>query len=323
MTRHSVLALAALGALACASGASAQNVKEMQLAAAAQDCRAAEVDALLRQGVDANARNSGGYTPMMLAAGNGCREVVQRLLDHGADPSIAHDSFGNAAAQAKMNGHSAIVALIAGGGAAKQSPARQAPLPKAPKQATAPAPAGGVTARGWPKLGAYKVGQEVLYSGTAGKTWDSATVKSIDPTYGYNFQDVTGSTDAYFVVGAEREPFWTEWFVGDWRVSVPMAMGTVTDGRNLYRTVSGGMRLPPLRINGNGTYSWRVSGPKGEQLIQGRWEPVASGPGVVLKKADKGADWHVYNNSRTGSQLGETVILSSTCCSHYDGSRLK
>ena len=38
--------------------------------------------------------------------------------------------------------------------------------------------------------------------------------------------DVTGSTDAFFIVGTEREPFWTNYFIGDWKVSVPMAMGS-------------------------------------------------------------------------------------------------
>jgi hypothetical protein len=168
------------------------------------------------------------------------------------------------------------------------------------------------------------LGQRVLYSGTAGKTWQPATIKSIDPTYGYNFPEVTGSTEAHFVVGTSREPFWTQWFVGDWRVSVPMAMNLMTDGRHVYRVVSGGMRLPPLRISADGTYAWRYDGKGGkETLIRGKWEPNPDGPGVILKNAGEGADWLVYNNSRTGSQLGETVILSSECCTYMDGSRIK
>ena len=84
------------------------------------------------------------------------------------------------------------------------------------------------------------------------------------------------------------------------------------------------MRLPPLRINADGTYSWRVQQAKGgEKLLKGSWVPNPEGPGVILKNAEQGADWLVYNNSRTGSSLGETVILSSDCCTYYDGSRLK
>ncbi|MFN3389403.1 MAG: ankyrin repeat domain-containing protein [Allosphingosinicella sp.] len=308
-------------ALACAGAASAQTIKEMQLTAAAQDCRASEVSDLLAQRVNVNARNSGGYTPLMLAAGNGCESVVRILLGAGADPSLKHDSFGDAAAQARLHRQSAIVALLD----AARPGAPDAGTQAAAAQPTAPlaveAPAGGATA--WPRLGHYRVGQDVLYSGTAGKTWDRGRIKSIDPQYGYNIEGVTGSTDAFFVVGTAREPYWTSWFVGDWRVSVPMAMGTVTDGRHVYRTVSGGLRLPPLRINADGTYSWRVQSGGGEKLVKGRWLPNPDGPGVVLKNAEQGADWLVYNNTRTGSSLGETVILSSDCCTHYDGTRLR
>ncbi len=44
---------------------------------------------------------------------------------------------------------------------------------------------------------------------------------------------------------------------------------------------------------------------------------------MILRSGEHGADWLVYNNSRTGGSLGETVILSSEGHSHYDGSRIK
>ena len=186
-------------------------------------------------------------------------------------------------------------------------------------QGTSSAPLGG---KEWPRLGQYKVGERVLYSGSGGKTWEPATIKSIDPKYGYNFPEVSGSSDAYFVVSTKREPFWTQWFIGDWKVTVPTAMNLMTDGRNVFRVVSGGMRLPPLRILADGSYHWRYEQNGEEKLIKGRWVENPNGPGVILKSAAEGADWLVYNNSRTNSELGETVILSSECCSHLNGSRL-
>lgn len=309
----------AAAALAWSAGGWAQDVKDMQLSAAARECRPEEIADLIAQGADVNATNSGGYTPLMMAATYGCEEAARILLRNGADVTIKHPSFGDAAAQAKMNRYPKLQALIegqrAGPDQTSTQSAKQTPAPKAAS------PVSG--ARAWPKLGHYKVGQQVLFSGTAGKTWDSGVIKSIDPVYGYNIDGWTGSYDPFFVVGTEREPFWTGYFVGDWKVSVPMAMGAVTDGRYVYRTVTGGLRLPPLRINADGTYLWRVQKGNQEQLIRGRWEPNPKGPGVVLKAAEKGADWLVYNNSRVGSTLGETIILSSECCSYYDGSRLK
>jgi hypothetical protein len=97
----------------------------------------------------------------------------------------------------------------------------------------------------------------------------------------------------------------------------------VTDGTNLYRTYSGGMRLPPLKVNADGSYSWRVEQNGRETLIKGRWAPNPDGPGIFLRKGEHGVDWLMYNNTDVGSQLGETVILSNKKYTYYDGTRLK
>lgn len=328
----------AFGALALCIAAVpglAQSIPEMQLISAAQDCRAAEAAQLVQRGTNVNARNSGGYTPLMMAAINGCEPVVRLLLEAGADASLRHPSFGDAAEQAGLGQYSGIQELIRGaaappapqpapsaGGARAPATAPAAPPPvnTAPAAATQ-SPRGSAT---WPRIGAYRVGDQLLYSGNGGKTWLRDVVKAVDPVYGYSFVNgPSGMYDSYHVVAPEREPFWTAYFVGDWRVSVPMAMNTVTDGRHVYRVVSGGLRLPPLRINSDGTYTWRVRQGDGERLIRGRWEPRPDAPGVILKNGDQGADWLVYNNSDTKSSLGETVILSSDCCTHYDGVRLQ
>lgn len=299
---------------------------EAALINAAQDCRVDEARQLIQRGTDLNGANSGGYTPLMMAANYGCTEVAEMLITAGADATARHPDFGTAADMAKMNRYAKIEALLADSGAnsglqiaqrAKASASSVSAKPQAPAQMRAKG------SKAWPALGAYRVGQEVLFSGTAGKTWDRGTIKSFDPVYGYNIEGWTGSYDPFFVVGTEREPFWTEYFVGDWRVSVPMAMGSVTDGTYVYRTVSGGLRLPPLRISADGSYSWRVQQGSGERVIKGRWIPSPDGPGVILQNADRGAHWLVYNNSRTRSSLGETVILASECCTYYDGVRLK
>lgn len=294
---------------------SAQTLQDMQLRAAIQDGRRAEAISLLQAGADVNGRTSGGYTPLMLAASAGDLELVKLLLQRGADPTLKNDAGWDAAYLAKINQQTQVLALLQGAaGAAPQQPAR-------PQTTAATVANGARDSHGWPRLGAFQPGQEVLYSGTAGKTWQRGTVTKLDPKFGYTIKE-WGSEDPYFVVGTKREPFWTGWFVGDWRVSVPMATGRVTDGRNVYRVVSGGMRLPPLRIARDGTYSWRYDEGRGERLLRGRWVPNPDGPGVILKKAAYGEDWLVYNNTRTGSQLGHTVILSSPKHTYMDGSRL-
>jgi len=314
-------------ALCASSSAVAQTAAESALSDAAAHCRTAEVERLIGAGTDLNGVNSGGFTPLMRAAGEGCAEVVRLLLNAGADPSIRHPSFGDAADQARLHRQTVAETMVraaAAGSSVGAAATPQAPAAVSPAPADVPIVASGAGAREWPRIGAYRVGERVLYSGDGGKNWRPAVIRAVDPTYGYSFIDgPSGSYSNYFVVAPQREPFWTNYFVGDWRVSVPMAMGAVTDGRYVYRTVSGGMRLPPLRITADGTYAWRVQQGNGERVIRGRWDPNPNGPGVILRNAERGADWLVYNNTDALSSLGETVILSSECCTHYDGSRLK
>lgn len=319
--------MAAAFAVLVPSAGVAQTVAESALSDAAAHCRAAEVERLIRSGTQVNGVNSGGYTPLMRAAGEGCADVVRLLLGAGADPSIRHPSFGDAADQARLHRQAAVESMIRAAAAPSSSgpagAAARTDAPVAPAANDVRGAAAGSGAREWPRIGAYRVGERVLYSGDGGKNWRPAVIRAVDPTYGYSFVDgPSGSYSNYFVVAPRREPFWTSYFVGDWRISVPMAMGTVTDGRNVYRTVSGGMRLPPLRISADGTYAWRVQQGSGERVVRGRWDPNPDGPGVILRNAERGADWLVYNNSDALSSLGETVILSSECCTHYDGSRL-
>lgn len=314
--------LGCLLALALLTPAMGQNIQDMSLRAAINDGRTEEAKGLLEQGADVNGRTSGGYTPLMIAAGVGNEEMVRLLLARGADPTLVNDYGWTAGEVAKMNNYRSIQALLEQASTAGQPEATVTKTqPESPARREAPVTAAGRDSRGWPKLGAYPPGREVLYSGTAGKTWSRGTVTSLDPTYGYNVEGVTGSTDPYFVVGPEREPFWTDWFLGDWSVSVPMAMGVTVQDGDLYRTVSGGMRLPPLRISKDGSYTWRYQGQGGETVLRGRWRANPDGPGVILQQAD-GADWLVYNNTRTGSALGQTVILSSEKHTYLDGSRL-
>lgn len=321
--------------------AQAETITDMNLRAAINDGRREEAIRLIEGGADVNGRTSGGYTPLMIAAGVGDEQLVKLLLARGADPSLVNDYGWSASYLAEINNYRAIQKLLQDAAARPPAKPEASPTPPVvpaappgngpdvavdPGSPTTPVRRDDATARdshGWPKLGAYQPGQSVLYSGNAGKNWEPGTVASIDPTYGYNLENRSGSTDAYCVVHPQRESFWTAWFVGDWRITVPMAMNLKTSGGDLYRVVSGGRRLPPLRINKDGTYSWRFEGNGSETLLVGRWVPNPSGPGVILKSAAHGADWLVYNNTLTGSGSSHTVILSSDKHTNYDGARLR
>jgi ankyrin repeat protein len=68
---------------------------------------------LLENGAEINLRSKKkGFTALMLAAGTGNEELVQKLLDKGADPTIK-DNFGvTAEATAKRTGQASVVEML-------------------------------------------------------------------------------------------------------------------------------------------------------------------------------------------------------------------
>lgn len=78
------------------------------LHAAAAGGHAEIVALLLDAGADPDARQHGGWTPLMSAAANGDDTAVDVLVDHGADPRAQADDGRNAATIADERGHPAL-----------------------------------------------------------------------------------------------------------------------------------------------------------------------------------------------------------------------
>jgi ankyrin repeat protein len=93
-----VRVLLAAGAPADADDANAARVRPLHSATAAGDHGA--VAALLAAGADPNARQNGGYTPLLQAAHADDPELARMLLDAGADPAAAADDGRDVAAMA-------------------------------------------------------------------------------------------------------------------------------------------------------------------------------------------------------------------------------
>ncbi|HEV3402333.1 MAG TPA: ankyrin repeat domain-containing protein [Acidimicrobiales bacterium] len=66
------------------------------------------VSLLLDAGADPDARQQGGFTPLMAAAARGDELLVQRLLDGGASPARKSDDGKAAADLAAERGHAAV-----------------------------------------------------------------------------------------------------------------------------------------------------------------------------------------------------------------------
>lgn len=221
--------------------------------------------------------------------------------------------------------------------APRPAPQRPHPPSPAPGQPAAPRPASATPAR-WLPHGAFRVGDRVRFTPNGGPIWYTGVVERVGP----DPNAVAGTTEERYLIrnerldgrewvdrnqvaAIERAPFWTGFFVGDWEISVPMAMNTRVVGRDLYRVFSGGMRLPPLRVNADGTYTWRVDENGRERLVRGRWVPREDAPGIVLLAGDRGADWTLSNVTDRGGleRFGRDQIhLKSDCCTHWAGQRI-
>lgn len=88
------------------------------MANAASEGRLADVRALLDRGASRDSEAVDGVTTALVgAAREGHAEVVELLLQRGADPNLM-DGHGRSALQcARENGHDAVAQLIAGAGA--------------------------------------------------------------------------------------------------------------------------------------------------------------------------------------------------------------
>lgn len=77
-----------------------------------------EVNKLLSSGVDANARDGIGSTPLIDAAWAGNAEIARTLLQHGADVNATHREAGSTALEyAVLTGRTAVVKLLLVAGA--------------------------------------------------------------------------------------------------------------------------------------------------------------------------------------------------------------
>lgn len=72
---------------------------------------------LLEKGADGNACNKWRETPLLIAANNGHRAAVEALLKHGADPSLCSEAGWSALTFAAHKGYDDIVALLLRAGA--------------------------------------------------------------------------------------------------------------------------------------------------------------------------------------------------------------
>jgi ankyrin repeat protein len=99
------------GADAGAVADNAMRVQPLNSAVAGQHHEIAA--ALIAAGADIDARQEGGYTPLLAAAGHGDADLVRTLLAAGADPKLARDDGVGPADLARAQGHGALADELA------------------------------------------------------------------------------------------------------------------------------------------------------------------------------------------------------------------
>ncbi|MET0647726.1 MAG: ankyrin repeat domain-containing protein [Pyrinomonadaceae bacterium] len=86
------------------------GINDLMVAASRGDL--SRVEALLRGGADANARDAFGQTALMYAAGAGHQHVAEELIDAGAQVDVRNRNNKSAADLAQARGHAALAALL-------------------------------------------------------------------------------------------------------------------------------------------------------------------------------------------------------------------
>ncbi len=89
-----------------------QRNREQELLTAAAEGDLEKVNALLQDGVDANAINALGRTSIVTAAWRGHYDVVRSLIEAGVEIDAADNQGRTALTWASINGHADIVALL-------------------------------------------------------------------------------------------------------------------------------------------------------------------------------------------------------------------
>ncbi len=323
---------------------SAKKARSVELISAAGYNQLTEVKRMLDAGYDVNGKSAGG-TALHTAIVFGRTAMVELLLQYGADPSITDDDntvpgYGGLTALqlAEKFGRPEIINLIKQSIGSKnavnvsvQEPVKTSTAPPINSKSIVDSGSTGLIAvnnalfsPSWEKPGRFEIGETVLYSRDRGKTWKRGTVTKImtldhvPRLKGVPFYQVDDErkitsdiVDTAFVTTLERQKYWTGFFVGDWNLTLPMAVTERVQGNDIYRVYSGAGRLPPLRVNADGSYAWTLDK---NTVIRGSWKANENGPGLILLKGNRGDDWILYSTSEASERESfktDTVRLVS------------
>ena len=258
-----------------------------------------------------------GLTPLMAAASADHLDVVQFLIEHGADPSMTDANGFTALERARRSGANDVVRYLEGHGSPAAA-AAPAPVAVPAAQARGPVRATGAamregrpisaSPRDWPAFGSFRVGDTVRFHLSSG--WRRGLVREVGTDaarrgsatcgakkYLVESLEVSSATDCIdwgSVVALDRQPYWSAFFVGDWALGETMAANSRVVGGEVWTEYAHMGATEALRVNANGTYSWKN---RRGVVAQGRWDADPDGPGIILHRGPRRLDWTLTNET--------------------------
>ena len=133
---------------------------------------------------------------------------------------------------------------------------------------------------------------------------------------------------SHFCKGAEASAVTESYFTGTWNLFVGPTAHHEDYGSTRYLVVGPGAKAPPLVINANGTYIWRIDSQK---TVTGKWRKLADtemrsgtkSPAILLMKGEDGKDWQVSNAGvNAGSNKDRISIDRMDLGLSYQGTRM-
>lgn len=155
----------------------------------------------------------------------------------------------------------------------------------------------------------FAVGDRVMYDDVGFLVTKSyGTIVSVDPDSRiYTIRNEKDPSLKYsyacYEVLSPNEKIDNSFFIGKWDVYVSGANYTTVEKGKVYDNVSGGMKLAPLEIKANGTYTWTAQNRK---VIKGVWKAREGVPGITLLKGLDGKDWTVYESTEADATTKST-----------------